>query len=167
MQSSFSLQGMDEVKRKLDQLANPKVANRIARKAIRQGASLVVKSARENAKRFDDPQTSESIAKNITVRASRDRGGVIRMRIGVRGGAKQHVNTVRNIREGKTGYYKTLGSKDNPGGDTWYFRFLEFGTATSPAKPFLRPALTSNTENVINRFAQVFQDELNKELARL
>ena len=62
--------------------------------------------------------------------------------------------------------YATAGSKENPGGDTFYFRFLEFGTSKVPARPFLRPALNNNVDGVQDGFVTDFKDQLDKEIAR-
>ena len=90
------------------------------------------------------------------------------MSVGVRGGAKQYNDSKENVRKRLAGKsYKTLGDKNNPGGDTWYFRFIEYGTSRQPATPFMRPALEQNIEAATNAFSQKFNDELNKELAKL
>lgn len=82
---------------------------------------------------MDDAGTDEAIWKNIAVannaRAGRKEGGIV-MSVGVRGGAKSYANNAENRRKGRAGKTNaTGGSKANPGGDTWYWRFLEFGTS--------------------------------------
>jgi HK97 gp10 family phage protein len=52
------------------------------------------------------------------------------------------------------------GSSGNPGGDTFYFRFLEFGTSKMAARPFIRPALSQNAQ----RATDVVVESLNKEI---
>lgn len=105
------------------------------RRSLRKGANVIRDAARNNAKRFDDPDTTDRIWKNITTqsggsRLERKLGGPA-MRIGVMGGAKSKKGG---------GTYQVGGSKENPGGDTWYWRLLEFGTSKMRAQPFLRPA---------------------------
>jgi HK97 gp10 family phage protein len=108
-----------------------KVQRREARRAARRGAFVFRDAVRANARRLDDPRTKESIAKNVVVQESRRQskaaGGVV-MRVGIQGGAR-----------------KVKGS-GAPGGDTYYWRFLEFGTSKMPARPFMRPAFAGNEQ---------------------
>ena len=142
--------GMDQFKQKIERLRNPKKAKSIARKAARQAMNIVRDSARVNARAIDDPETAEKIFKNISVAAGRSRDpNVIVMRVGVRGGA-------------------SFSNKNPPklsGGDTRHWRWVEFGSANNIAVPFMRPALARNIQQVTDKFAQVFNTEIDKELA--
>jgi HK97 gp10 family phage protein len=143
-----------------------KVQKKSAKKAARKAMSIVRKAAVANAKAFDNPNTPERVWKNVTVqeapKSSKRIGGIV-MRVGVKGGAKQYANTKANVRSGKAGKtYKTLGSSGNPGGDTWYWRFVEFGTSNQPAKRFLRDALESNAQAVTDALTQELSKELDK-----
>lgn len=148
-----ALKGADEALRKLKLLSNPKSAKRIARKASRQAMNIVRDAARQNARNIDDPKTREMIFKNITTQAGKtqDRNS-IRMRVGVRGGASQnqHSKSTSNL----------------SGGDTRYWRYVEFGTAYIPAIPFMRPAFESNIQAVMDKFMDVFGVELDMELSK-
>ena len=73
MAVELKVQGMDQIKRKLDQLSSPKKAKQIARKAGRQSMNIVRDAARSNAKAIDDPETREMIHKNIAVQAGKTR----------------------------------------------------------------------------------------------
>lgn len=142
--------GMEQFKQKIDRLRNTKKAKSIARKAARQAMNIVRDSARVNARAIDDPETAEKIFKNISVAAGRSRDpNVIVMRVGVRGGA-------------------SFSNKNPPklsGGDTRHWRWVEFGSANNIAVPFMRPALARNIQQVTDKFAQVFNTEIDKELA--
>lgn len=120
-----------------------------ARKAMR----IVVNSARAQARGLDDPNTKESIAKNIvsqnSPRGGRRIGGVV-MRVGVRGGAQ--------FSEGLE-----ASASGNPGGYTWYWRFLELGTKRISAAEFLANALGRNAQAVESALAA----ELEVQLAKL
>lgn len=150
MSVEFRMTGMDQFKQKMDRLRNPKKAKSIARKAARQAMNIVRDSARVNARAIDDPETAEKIFKNISVAAGRSRDpNVIVMRVGVRGGA-------------------SFSNKNPPklsGGDTRHWRWVEFGSANNIAVPFMRPALARNIQQVTDKFAQVFNTEIDKELA--
>lgn len=158
--------GLDKVTGNLRRLGNPRKAKNTATRSARKSMNIVKKAAVNNAKAIDDPESDERIWKNIATKSSRTRGtGFVLMRVGVRGGAQKYVATKRNVRAGRAGKtYNTDGSKSNPGGDTFYWRFIELGTAYSPAQPFLRIALYNNTSNVQSKFVEVFSDEVIKEL---
>ncbi|MFW1969734.1 HK97-gp10 family putative phage morphogenesis protein, partial [Acinetobacter guillouiae] len=51
------------------------------------------------------------------------------------------------------------------GGNTTYWRYLEFGAATTPPVPFMRPALANNIQPVTDKFVQMLNDEIDKALA--
>lgn len=132
------------------------------RRALRRGANVIRDAARNNAKRFDDPETTEQIWKNVTTqgggrRLEKQMGGPV-MRVGVLGGAKQKKGG---------GTYAVGGSKANPGGDTWYWRLLEFGTSEMPAQPFLRPAAAEKAGAAFDAIVAAMNTELDKELAKL
>ena len=139
---------------------NEKMQKTEARKAARKAMQVVRKAAVTNAQGIDDPDTKDQrIWKNISVqyspRQSKRVGGVV-MRVGVKGGARQYSTTKENVRRGlaklydksQNKWYKTLGDAGNPGGDTWYWRFLEFGTSKMGARPVLQQALAENTQQV-------------------
>ena len=144
--------GLDDVVSKLQKLANPRRTKSIARKAARQAMNIVRDAARNNAKAIDDPETSEKIFKNIKVSAGKTRNpSEIVMRVGVDGGAS----------------FSNPNPKPTSGGDTRHWRWIEYGKSSVPAVPFMRPALANNIQQVTNKFAEVFDAELDKELANL
>jgi HK97 gp10 family phage protein len=166
MADDFALHGVEGVLNRLRSMPE-KLQKKGLRAAIRKGANLVRKAAQTNAKQIDDPLTAESISKNIAVqfssRASKREGGIV-FRVGVRGGARQYAATRANRRAGRVGQiYKTGGDKGNPGGDTWYWRFVELGTSRTRAQPFLQPALANNVESVTS----VVVNELNSQIDKL
>lgn len=122
--------------------------------AMRKGANLVAEQAKKNALALDDPETASIIAENVAVRFSNRRfkkTGAIMFRVGVLGGARNYADTRDNRRKQRVGQqYKTDGSSSNPGGDTWHWRLLEFGTSRTKAHPFMRPALEQNINKATN-----------------
>lgn len=155
------LQGLDELRRKLRTIPVD-LEKKGFRSAMRKAAGVVKDAAADNAQQLDDPQTSESIRKNLFVkfspRAYRENRD-IKFRVGILGGAKNYANTRDNVRKGRAGkQFATGGDKGNPGGDTWYWRLLEFGTSKMRARPFMRRALMENQAKVMD----VAQDELSK-----
>ena len=151
--SQFAIfSGHQDIERKLRQLGSVTLVRRITRKAARQSMNIVRDAAKENAKRIDDPVTREKIFKNISTSAGKTRDkNTIKMRVGVRGGAS----------------FSNPNPPNTSGGDTRHWRWIEFGKTGVPAVPFMRPALAMNIENVINKFSQVFVNELDAELAKL
>lgn len=143
---SFSVLGLDELNNTLDQLG-PAYKYKGARFALRKAANLVRDAAKVNARMVDDPSTFSVIAENIDVRFSRRRfssTGDVMFRVGVKGGARQEKN--KSVDPGL------------PGGGTQHWRLVEFGTARSQARPFMRPALDENVGAAID----VFVDQLDK-----
>ena len=156
MSVEFNIEGLDEVQEKLKRLGNPRLMKNAARRSMRKAMAIVRDSARNAAKGIDDPQTAEKIWKNIAIAAGKTRNpNEVIMRVGVRGGAAQNANTDR------------AALSKLSGGITTYWRYLEFGSANMPATPFMRPALANNIQAVTNSFAENFNKEIDKELAKL
>lgn len=150
---TVKVSGLDEIEKKL-KLLPQRLGNNALKRALRKGANVIKVQAQANAQTIDDPQTRENIAKNIAVAAgsakrSRDAGGLL-MRVGVIGGARL-----------------SRGDNGAPGGNTTHWRFVEFGTATVPARPFMRNAMVSASEKAIEVTATSMNTEIDKELAKL
>ncbi|NHZ81831.1 hypothetical protein F2P44_21495 [Massilia sp. CCM 8695] len=56
------------------------------------------------------------------------------------------------------------GGKSNAGGDAFYWRFLEFGTAHSPAYPFLRPAYESKKQAAVDAMTRTLAQKIKERL---
>lgn len=150
------IHGADEIMAKLRKLPE-RLGRNAMRRALRKGANVIRDAARNNAKRFDDPKTSDQIWKNVTTQGGgrkmeRQMGGPV-MRVGVMGGAKAT----------KT----DTGGKAAPGGDTWHWRLLEFGTSKMRAQPFMRPAASEKAGAAFDAIAKAMPAELDKELRKL
>lgn len=147
MTVEIRIEGVDELVKRLESIS-VETRGKAGRTALRKAANVIRDQARANAARLDDPATKESIADNIFASFSTKqfrRTGDLMMRVGVRGGAKSKAQ-----------------NEGNPGGDTFYWRFLEFGTARTAAKPFLWPAALLSA----NRSLETFAKEFNKSLDR-
>ena len=160
-----SLTGIESLLGKMDAVSEV-TRNKAGRFALRKAANIIRDRARSNASRVDDPLTKEAIHKNIVASFSSKqfrRTGDLAFRVGVMGGARQYANTKANVRKGRAGRtYKTAGDKGNPGGDTWYWRFLEFGTEHAAAKPVLRPAMNGVDNAVISIFAEEMEKAIDR-----
>jgi HK97 gp10 family phage protein len=159
--------GLEELLGKLKDLpASTKLKG--ARFAMRKSANLVRGAVEQNALRIDDPATAQSIARNVTVRFSNrtfKQSGDVLFRVGIMGGARSTSrdalkSAARRRRRGiaslgELGEIEGKGS-GNPGGDTFYWRFVEFGTQNAPARPFMRPALANNTQAATDVFLREY-----------
>lgn len=161
--------GLDEVLAKIQLLGNPRKVKNAATRSARKSMNIVKKAAIQNAKGLDDKDSTNRIWKNIITKPSKSKGyDSLMTKVGVKGGARKYPNTAPNRRKGVVGQtYETGGSSKNAGGDTWYWRFLEYGSATNSATPFLRPALNNNKDAVETEFKRSFSEELDKEIAKL
>ena len=161
------IEGLDDVTAKMRELSNPRKQKNAATRSARKAMAVVRKAAIANAKALDDSKSPERIWKNIQVKASKTSQGLVLIKVGVRGGAMSYASTAANRRQNRVGQsYATAGSSDNPGGDTWYWRFQELGTSRQAARPFLRPALNNNIDSVQDGFVTEYKDQLDKEIAR-
>jgi len=152
MSVEFNIEGLDEVQEKLKRLANPRLMKNAARRSARKAMAIVRDAARSGAKNIDDPQTSEKIWKNIAIAAGKTRNpNEVVMRVGVRGGAS----------------FSNPNPPNTSGGDTRHWRWVELGSVHNPPTPFMRPALQNNIQAVTNSFAENFNKEIDKELAKL
>lgn len=146
-----NLQGLQKVLKNFQELQG-NIQKKHARKAGRKAMKSVQKTAKDNAKRIDDPKTAEKIHQNIVIRAGRSSNkNAVVTRVGVLGGAKAPAKAVGEL-QGK--------GRKNRGGDTFYWRFVEFGTARSKATPFMRPALQSNKQNVLDDFSEELTQQI-------
>ena len=158
----FELKGTEQLILKLKGLSND-LKYKGGRAALRKAANLVRNAGIQNAGGVNDPKTPEEIAKNIVVRWSSKtfkNTGDLAFRVGVLGGARQDSQAYKDI-----GVYKGKG-KANPGGDTFYWRFVEFGTARSRAQPFMRRALSENITAATDEFIKQYEKGLDRAIKK-
>lgn len=146
MSLAFDKNELAKISRKFEKLEKKEV-QKITKKSLRKGMSLFRKKIIENAKLLDDPKTTNSIYKNVALRNKRRRDGNVTVMVGILGGARKDKN-------------KGIGK----GGDTYYWRFLEFGTSKMKARPFFRPAVEdSSVQNaVLHETQKQFMEEISK-----
>jgi len=152
MSVEVKIEGLESVQEKLKRLGNPRLIKNAARRSARKAMAIVRDAARANAKVLDDPETAEKIWKNIAIAAGKTRNpNEVVMRVGVRGGAS----------------FSNPNPPNTSGGDTRHWRWVEYGSVHNPPVPFMRPALQNNIQAVTNSFAENFNKEIDKELAKL
>lgn len=173
----FQLQGIDPLLEKFKILKDD-IKLKGGRFALRKAANLVADQLRANAKSIDDPSTAEQIAKNVTVRFGSKRfksTGDLMFRVGILGGARSQTREALRARKRRSiagiaslselGEIAGAGS-GNPGGDTFYWRFVEFGTEKTAARPFVRPALENSIDKATNEFISQYDKALARAIKR-
>lgn len=123
--------------------------------ALRKAAQVLVKAAQQKARAIDDPATARDIATNIKERWNGKiykTTGDLGFRIGVTGGAR-------------------FSGKGNPavdaaGAKTPEWRAVEFGTETTPARPFLRPAVLGNLQQATNEFISQYKKSVERAIKK-
>jgi HK97 gp10 family phage protein len=150
----FSIRGLDPLLDKLKRVQQ-EVVLKGGRLAVRRAAQIVRDAARANARAMDDPATAANIAANIVERFSPKRfraNGDIMFRVGVLGGAGGNV--------------ESKGLDSLPGKDTRHWRYVEFGTEKTPARPFMRPALESNIGAATNEIVDQLEKAIDRAIKR-
>lgn len=115
-----AIEGLDVVKREMSKL-DPKESRKMYKKGVKAGAGEFRKFARAEFKKIDDPSTNEAIYKNVKNKAVPKKytgDYTMKERVGVLGKSHGAATNFGAI---------TGAGKDNPGGDTYYWRFIEFG----------------------------------------
>ena len=156
--AGFVIDGLEDALKKMDEMTK-NVAKKHVKKALRAAAKPVLQSAKDNAKKIDDPKTSADISKNLVVRAGKtsDKNSA-KVRIGVKGGGEFWRSNENVQRKGKprqaNPHYTPVEN------DTKHFWLVEFGTSKTRAQPYMRPALESNIQNATDAFAEKLQADL-------
>lgn len=152
---SSQVTGLENLTAKFDSLKQD-IRYKGGRAALRKAAQLVRNAARSNAQTIDDPDSRENIAKNIVERWSNryfKATGDLKFRVGVQGGA---------------GGSAAKGSLAGlPGGDTRHWRYVEFGTEDTAAKPFMRRALEANLQPATTLFVKEFNKSIERALKKV
>lgn len=154
MATQFELQGIDELRAKLQEVSTD-MQLKGGRLALRRAAQLVRNSARRGAQGLNDPQTGRAIADNIVERWNGrlfKRTGDLGFRVGVSQGA---------VLPAKGEAVSTVSGAMTP-----HWRLLEFGTEKMAARPFMRPALESNAETAAAEFVSQYQKALDRAIKR-
>lgn len=152
----LNITGLDSLLGKLEAVSYD-VKRKGGRSALRKAAQLVADRVRENAARIDDPETAESIAKNVAIRWNGrifKQSGDLGFRIGILGGARIPKSNPKGSDPG------------GPGGDTRYWAFVEFGTEDTQAQPFMRNALSENISAVTNEFVAQYEKAIDRAIKR-
>ena len=122
------------------------------RAALRKAGEVLRSNVEYELKAADDPGTDESIWRNAVLRFSPKRfrsSGDLMFRIGMLGGAKSK-----------------KANEKNPGGDTFYWRFIEFGTINAPAQAPLRTAAKKSESDIVRTFITQYKKSLTRAIKK-
>lgn len=150
------IEGINELTKHLDGIS-VMTRGKAGQTALRNAAKVIAAQIESNARRIDDPATPESIPVNVAIRQStrfKKATGDLKFRIGIQGGAQ----TPDSDEEER----KNAG----PGGATFYWRMLEFGTSRARARPFVRPAVRQKAQEALNTFVREYNKSLDRFLKR-
>lgn len=137
---TVQVDGLRELGERMKSLKSD-MANRIARAATAAGSVVIRNAAQQSV-----PVDTGNLKKNIIVK---------RLPKGEARFTSEHIVTVRKGR--LTDKQKTAGLKS-----AYYGTFVEFGTAHTPARPFLRPAYDQNKERAV----EAIKDRIDKRLRK-
>lgn len=141
-ENTFVITGLDDVYRRMKALP-AEIRRDVALPSAKAAMAIVRDDAIVRAQRLDDPTTPANIALNIRMAEDTEfyeETGSIKISVGVRKGR-------------------------GPGLKTWYWYYREFGTATAPAHPFLRPALSQNLQPLFDAFVKSAKNRLTRRKA--
>lgn len=173
----FEISGLGELLGKLESI-NYDLKRKGGRASLRKAAKVAADAAKAGASRIDDPATAENIARNIAIKWDNKTfksTGDLKFRVGVLGGARSTsrgaIKSARRRAARGIASLESLGEiqgrgKGNPGGDTWYWRFVEFGTERTRAKPFMRPALERNIGKCTDTFVTEYGKYIDRAIKR-
>lgn len=174
MTAQVELKGLEDVRKALRALPSA-VGDKATKSALRAAAKVIEDEVRANAQTIDDPTTRERIAANVTLRFSSQhfkRTGDPMFRVGILGGAQAPETAAKERKRRRAGStsLQDLGEiagkgKGNPGGDTWYWRLIEFGTSKMGARPFIRPAMNKGNA-ALAAFAATMRRTLDSAIKR-
>jgi HK97 gp10 family phage protein len=146
---TMRIDGLKELQNALKELPK-EIQKRPLRSAVSAGAKVIADEAIKKAPQGETGNLRKSIYRYRSRRQSTT--GKETFLVGVRKGKAKFVDNSRNRRLGRVG--KTYQTQ----GEAYYWRFVEFGTSSQPARPFLRPAF----ENSKERAVQVMKERLGK-----
>ena len=139
MAEQVRIEGLREINKKLRRLPVA-VANKHLNRATSQGATLVVKSAKQKV-----PVLTGTILKNIKKR--------------------KHKTSTKMIASTRVGVISDKTGRGS-GTDAYYWTFVEFGTHKMAARPFLRPAFEDSKLAAANKIKKVLAIAVETEAKR-
>jgi HK97 gp10 family phage protein len=142
---SKNLTGFKEFAAALKEMPK-RVARKHLRGSVAKGATLIRTEARNLA-----PVDTGEMRKDIQVKRERSPDNVASYSVFVRSGKKSRL----------------AGRARNVDKDSFYWRFLEFGTVKVAAQPFMRPAFEGKKEQAVDAIGEELDKRIQNEAADL
>jgi HK97 gp10 family phage protein len=130
--------GFTDVRRQLEGLPKS-IVNKVVRRAVYAGATVVRNAAREKV-----PVDTGALKASIVARANKNKKGEISASVGI----------VRRV-------YKRGNKKGQQ--SRRYAHLVEFGTAHSAAQPFMRPAMDTRIDEILDTTAAKMREGIGEE----
>lgn len=145
----MNLTGFKELAKALKELG-PRVAKNGLRAATSAGAAVIRNEARSRA-----PVDTGEMKKDIQMKRERDQrdGGLFAASYSV------------FVRSGKKS--RLSGKARDVQKDSFYWKFVEFGTSKMAAQPFLRPSFESRKEDAVDAIGKKLDERIQVEAAKL
>lgn len=155
---TIQVEGLKELQRYLHQLPQ-EIQKRPLRSAVAAGAKVIADAAINNAPQGETGNLRKSIYRYRS--RSQSATGKETFLVGVRKGKAKFRDNARNRRLGRVG--KTYQTQ----GEAYYWRFIEFGTSSQTARPFLRPAFERNKEDAVNVMKNRLRQSIEQQAKKL
>lgn len=158
MAASTEILGLGELREKFARL---KDIDRGARRAVVAAGQVVKREAKSLAQR-QGLRLTGALIKNIAIKRERTPAGVVQYHIGVRHGRdlSRKDKQTKYLAVGRSGRIVTR-YKDDP----FYWRFHEFGTRRTAARPFIGPALENRRSAALEAMGKAIDKEIQKQAA--
>ena len=151
---SMEVQGLAEMERKLGEL-NKKMVGKALFGSLGYALTPVVKEAKKRAAKADEPhQMVYPSGKAVDVDPGLLKTAIRKRRLP----KNEHVGEFAN--GAVMGVYVGKGTKQKVYPRYWFF--VEYGTSTQPATPFIRPAFDNNVELMLSRFSEKLNENIDK-----
>lgn len=152
-----TITGLKELQAALKELPD-RIAKNVLRGAVNAGATLIKKEAANRAPVYTGPVSAGhpppgTLKRSVYQKQIRDLSNKVKQTFYV------------GVRKGKE--FRKQGKSGNLSQDAYYARFVEFGTAKMPAKPFLRPAFEAKKEEATNAIKAYLEKRIPEEVAKL
>lgn len=162
---TMKVSGLTDLEAELMGLKDRATSRRVADRALRQAAEPIRDRAKELAP--DDPDTGQGKYLVEAIKIGRaagvqqrlgNSGTVVTTFVGIDGSVKPATPSTRRFTKKGTG---------KPGGGVAaYSIFMEMGTVTHSAQPYMRPAFEEKKEEAVNNMADILREEILSTKAR-
>lgn len=152
---SVEVQGLEELEAKLAELDN-KLAGKAMYGALNYALTPVVKEAKQRARKAKEPH---AMVINANKRKVEIQPGLLASAVKKRRVPKSEMKG--EFAQGAAmGVYIGTGTKQKFYPQYW--PFIEHGTSTQPATPFIRPAFDNNIDLMLSRFSEKLSENIDK-----